>query len=97
MNVWLHPAADQELIAAATYYAQNASRQLAEDFIAEFDRAVALIAGHPGLGTPWRGEARRFPLRRFPYSVIYHPVEAQLRVVAVAHQRRKPGYWAERL
>lgn len=35
-------------------------------------------------------------LRRFPYSVIYYIRAEELRVVALAHHRRKPGYWSGR-
>jgi len=39
---------------------------------------------------------RRYVLPDFPYSVIYF-VEAAIIIVAVAHDRRRPGYWRERL
>jgi len=96
MIVSVHPEADEELIAGAVYYAQHATRKVAEDFLNEFDYAVSLLREFPGLGTPWRGQARRFPLRRFPYSVVYYETPERLRVVAIAHQRRKPGYWRGR-
>ena len=96
MIVSLHPEADAELIAGAVYYAQHATRKVADEFLKEFDYAVSLLREFPGLGTPWRGRARRFPIRRFPYSVVYYQTEARLRIVAVAHQRKKPGYWIGR-
>jgi plasmid stabilization system protein ParE len=96
MIVSLHPEADEELIAAAVHYARHASRRVAADFLDQFDRAIALLQEYPRLGTPWRGEVRRFPLRRFPYSVVYSETAERLRVVAVAHQHRRPGYWRDR-
>jgi hypothetical protein len=36
---------------------------------------------------------RRFMLRRFPFSVVYRPHEDFVEVVAVAHAKRRPGYW----
>jgi hypothetical protein len=38
-------------------------------------------------------EVRRAPLRRFPFGVIYVVMEDIFWVVAVAHARRRPGYW----
>lgn len=32
-------------------------------------------------------------MRRFPYSVVYHLSGEVIRVIAVAHQSRRPGYW----
>lgn len=44
------------------------------------------------------GERRRFVLTDFPFSLVYRIVqtEALVRVVAIAHPLRQPGYWAKR-
>lgn len=42
-------------------------------------------------------EIRRCRLRRFPYSEVYTQEGAELLVLAIAHQHRKPGYWRNRL
>jgi plasmid stabilization system protein ParE len=65
-------------------------------FIAEFERALEVLREHPNLGAPWRAMTRRFPLRRFPYTAVYVVKGAELRVIALAHQRRRPGYWSGR-
>ena len=63
--------------------------------IAEFERALELLCAYPRPGALWRSR-RRFPLRRFPYSIIYYVMGEELRVIALAHHRRKPGYWTGR-
>ena len=88
--------AERELIDAANYYAEHAGPDLGLAFIAEFERALAVLCDHPHLGPVWRGKSRRFPLRRFPYSVIYRLRIDELYVVALAHQRRRPTYWVGR-
>ena len=40
---------------------------------------------------------RRAPVKRFPYHVIYLELNAEIRVLAVAHDRRKPGHWRDRI
>jgi len=40
---------------------------------------------------------RRFVLHRFPFSIIYLDDPDVLSIVAVAHSKRKPGYWKARL
>jgi len=40
---------------------------------------------------------RRIPVKRFPYHVVYLEESAAIRVLALAHDRRKPGYWKSRL
>lgn len=88
--------ADRELTEAALHYAREANVEIAADFIAEFERVLDLLAHRPQLGAVWHADRRRFPLRRFPYSVIYYVRDGELRVIALAHHRRKPGYWARR-
>jgi hypothetical protein len=36
-------------------------------------------------------------MRRFPFSVVYHVVDDLIRIVAIAHAKRKPGYWRTRM
>jgi len=96
VNVSLGPEAERELTDGALFYAQQASVELGLAFIAEFEHALNVLIAHPNMGAPWRATRRRFPLRRFPYSVIYYIKGEELRVIALAHQRRKPGYWSGR-
>jgi toxin ParE1/3/4 len=89
------PEADRDLSDGAIYYAQEGNAELGFAFIEEFERALGLLCAQPQLGAPWRGR-RRFPLRRFPYSIIYYTKGDEIRVIALAHHRRRPGYWAGR-
>jgi toxin ParE1/3/4 len=41
-------------------------------------------------------DIRKVSLRGFPYSVVYREVDSVVQVLAVAHHRREPGYWARR-
>ncbi|BAL26403.1 type II toxin-antitoxin system RelE/ParE family toxin [Azoarcus sp. KH32C] len=96
MIVLIHPEAAVELKEAASFYAERAHKELGLALLAEFERAIGLLSDNPELGAMWRGVARRFPLRRFPYSVIYRFIGGSIQVLAVAHQRRRPGYWKKR-
>ncbi len=95
MRLVVVPAALDELRDGAAFYAANANVDLGLAFVAEFERA-AMILANPNIGAPFRGTRRRYFLRRFPYSIIYQPIADEIRIVAVAHQRRRPGYWAGR-
>jgi len=96
------PAAQAELIEAATRY-EAASEGLGADFIKAIDDALAVVVASP---ERWpfaprvspRHRVRRYPLKRFPFAVVYRLVgEDELEVLAVAHQKRRPGYWTRRL
>ena len=88
--------ADRELTEGALFYAREGNAEVALAFIAEYERVLELLCIHPELGAPWRNGRRRFPVRKFPYSIVYYIRGEEVRVVALAHHRRKPGYWAAR-
>lgn len=96
-DVRFHPDARAELLDAATYYEEQADG-LGGQFIDEAQRVLDLVAASPGLGSPVAGHGglRRWPLRRFPYYVIYRASDDALGVLAVAHERRRPRYWSGR-
>ena len=90
------PPALAELHDAAEFYTLKANVELGLAFVTEFERTANLILANPQLGTVFRGTRRRYILRRFPYSIVYQVATEELRILAVAHHRRRPGYWAYR-
>ena len=96
MKLVLVPLALAELRNGAAFYTAATNVDLGISFLAEFERTARFIRANPGSGTIFRGSRRRYPLKRFPYSVIYQIAGEELRVIALAHQRRRPGYWANR-
>jgi hypothetical protein len=96
MKVEFFPAAEQELMEAAEYY-EAQLRGLGEDFILEVERISAVLLELPSLGEKLDSIHRRLPLRRFPYALIFRCDEDIIRVVAVAHRRRRPRYWKPRV
>jgi len=90
-----HPEASQELAATTLFYHQQAIG-LGGEFLDEVEHAEALMLRFPEAGRVLRGRNRRLSLRRFPYALIYQVRADKLWVLAVAHERRRPGYWAVR-
>jgi toxin ParE1/3/4 len=93
-------AASAEMTEAAEWYGERVDG-LGERFLLETEAVFARIDETPLTGSPWAHRhlpdgVRRMFLRSFPYSVVYI-VQPRLIVVAVAHLRRRPGYWAKRL
>ncbi|HRC88196.1 MAG TPA: type II toxin-antitoxin system RelE/ParE family toxin [Thermoanaerobaculia bacterium] len=98
MSYWLHEAAEAELGEAALFYAEHASPAIAHTFLDEFERVLDVLQSNQALGTRQPGGLRTYPLRRFPYSIVFREDEdLGPQIYAVAHQRRRPGYWTQRL
>jgi hypothetical protein len=90
------PAAREELLEARAYY-DEAWLGLGTDFVDEVDRVSQLLRQRPALGAPAPANTRRFSLRRFPYSIVYLVEPDGITVIALAHHRRRPGYWRRRV
>jgi plasmid stabilization system protein ParE len=97
VSISIHPEAAQDLAAATDFYERMASSLVARKFLAEFERVGELLAANPGFGTPYDLPRRIYPLRVFPYSVIYRPTEQGIRVLILRHQNRKPSHGQSRI
>ena len=63
----------------------------------EVEEAVDRIPLDPGVGARYRNTAYRFyRVKRFPYILYYLDPPDAVWVAALAHERRKPGYWRKR-
>lgn len=91
-----HPAAHAEADAAFDYYLE-CSPQVAAAFLAALEDARSAIAANPNTWADYLYGTRRYLLRRFPFVVVYRVTQSRIEVVAVAHGRRRPGYWKDRL
>ena len=96
MSFVFEPAARQDLLDATRWYLEEAGPLRARQFETEIHRSLSLLVRLPALGAPIRHGVRKLPLRRFPYSLVYRDESGLIRVLALAHQRRQPGYWAKR-
>jgi toxin ParE1/3/4 len=96
MRYSLHPEAREDLREAAEFYRERAGNALALALLEDFERAIGLLLEHPAVGPIWRHGKRRWLLTRFPYSLIYAVAGDEIRILAVAHRSRRPGYWRGR-
>ena len=93
--------ADAEYREAGRWYdAKQAG--LGVEFFDEVDATVRRILDFPQSGErvhrlPRELSVRRLAVARFPYHVVYLEPTTELRLLAIAHDRRRPGYWKKRL
>jgi len=92
------PDAEAELQSAAIWY-EGKRRGLGIELIAVVDRAFESILENPEACPVWRPNRpyRKLLLERFPYVVFFSIDAATVEIVAVAHAKRRPGYWLDRL
>lgn len=93
--------ADEEYRLAGRWYEER-REHLGLEFFDAVDSAIEQILDLPGSGARMPSLPSNLPIRRiavkgFPYHVVYLETEAHIRILAVAHDRRKPGYWKPRL
>ena len=90
-----HPAARREVERTHAWYWER-SEAAADGFLLEVESALDEIAEAPNRWPRHLHGTRRFMLRRFPFSIVYTALVGTVRVVAVAHAKRVPGYWRRR-
>lgn len=96
MEIRFLDEAEEEMLAAAERYERKVPN-LGEAFLSEVRRVIDVVASRPRIGAPVSKDTRGAFLRRFPCTVIYGEAGDELLIVAVAHHRRRPGYWKDRL
>ncbi|MEA2237303.1 MAG: toxin ParE1/3/4 [Thermoanaerobaculia bacterium] len=88
-------AAEEVEEAAAWYGKRSGVARIA--FLSEIDRAIDSILDAPSRWPIHLENTRRFVCRTFPYTVVYFVEGDTVFVAAVAHEKRRPGYWRDRL
>jgi plasmid stabilization system protein ParE len=94
-TVLILPDAEAEIAAAFAWYLER-NPQAADAFRSEVFDVIDSLREAP---TKWKmteDGARRRVLRHFPYTVYFDVEDEAVFVLAVAHQRRLPGYWQQR-
>jgi toxin ParE1/3/4 len=92
--------AEDEIAAAAAWYEEKRGG-LGVEFLDAVEEAEGRLAEAPQT-FPLDARAtaalavRRCPVARFPYWLVFLDLEGEIRVLAAAHTRRRPGYWRSR-
>jgi plasmid stabilization system protein ParE len=95
-TVLFHRLALREYQAAQQWYARRSAQAL-QRFQDAVDHAVQQIANAPDQWPTCGPHHRWVRTGRFPYILFYRILDPDhVLVVAVAHARRRPGYWRRR-
>ena len=93
--VSLHPEALIDASEARRWYASR-SLEAARGFVLAIGDALGQITDAPQRWPHYLHGTRRLLLRRYPFAIVYRVYPDRILVVAIAHQRRRPGYWRSR-
>jgi len=96
VRISLSKEAQADADAAVDWYAGEGAFIAADEFADELDRALGLLNRFPELGHASASNTRTLTLHSFPYSLIYRLQGNLIRIIAVAHHSRRPGYWVGR-
>jgi plasmid stabilization system protein ParE len=95
MRIQFHPDARAELRAARDWYYER-SPLSAFAFAQTVQNAISRLKDAPSTFPLAERGTRKFVLQRFPFNIFYRALETEIIIVAVAHQKRRPGYWSNR-
>lgn len=96
MKLELFEEASEEVEQHRGWYRQRSETAEAA-FLRELDRAVELVLEAPRRWPAYLAGTQRYVFRTFPFSLVYFVENETLNVVAIAHGKRRPGYWRKRL
>ena len=94
--VQVHPKAKVEISGAFDWYWER-SESAALSFDVELREAFGALRQSPRACAPYLRGTRRAMVNRFPYFVVFRELARKIQIVAIAHAKRKPAYWANRL
>jgi plasmid stabilization system protein ParE len=94
-QVSLLPRAEEEIEEAFQWYFAR-SPFAADAYRMEVVSAIDALAEDPLMWPADEEGVRYYILQRFPYTIHYEVTGSVVTVLAIAHQRRRPGYWQDR-
>ena len=91
-NIRFSSEALAEAEAALLWYVER-SLPAGKAFLKELTHAVERVSETPEQWPQYIEGTRRYVFHRFPFSLVYREMGTDVAVVAIAHGKRKPGYW----
>lgn len=93
----IHSLASLELTEAVRWY-ESKRAGLGGELLDEFSASIDRLTLNPEAGNHISADqrTRRVLVTRFPYQVVYRVRPGEIVVVALAHLKRRPGYWKHR-
>ena len=91
-GIGFDPDARTEFLTAVEYY-EDCQAGLGRRFRGAVERERSLVCEMPFRFRVLHAPFRRCLVPQFPYAIIFTIEPASILVVALAHAKRRPGYW----
>lgn len=92
-----HSDAAAEIDGHVAYFKAEASQRVAERYVQQLRAVLDILEKDPDRFPVDSNGIRRAHFRKYPFTIYFEVLPGgQPYVWAVTHQRRKPGYWANR-
>ena len=93
----IHPLASRELTEAVRWY-ESKRAGLGSELFDEFSATITRLTLNPESGNPISADrkTRRLLVNRFPYQAVCRVRHGEIVIVALAHLKRRPGFWKHR-
>ena len=95
-KIELHPEVENDLTQASEYYQHNRNGYGVR-FLENYVKSINVIRQFPEIGTFYIADILCTRIREFPYSIFYLNLEKSIFILAVIHDRRRPGFWMNRM
>ena len=92
----IHEGARREAAQATVWYAERSlsvAGRFRDELLACFSHAAASPQRYPS----YLHGTQRILLKDFPYFIVFLDWRDEVHIVAVAHAKRRPGYWLKRI
>jgi plasmid stabilization system protein ParE len=76
---------------------EDRSRKAAQRFQDALVKGLEEIHENPARWPTYLHATQYYPIRRFPYLIVYRETPSSIEILAIAHAHRKEGYWKRRL
>jgi len=96
IQIVFHELAEKELYDSRDFY-DDLVFGLGSKFVSEIEYVINRIRENPYSFPLCFSNFRKALLRKFPYGIIFQDDGSKVFILAIAHQSRKPKYYANRL
>ena len=97
----IHPRADSDIEDVLSRYQEQTAYQAGSKFLTELEKCFGFVKNFPRAGSlrlgdvVGRSDIRTWPMRKFPFLLVYKETPDQVNVLRVLHQRRDIPRWLQ--